>query len=269
MRAGSILLWWSMSLMRSQIFALPIALLFAAALPLSAAEAEPAGNQQGVTRQQADAILAELKAIRELLARSGPIAPSLAPVPNAPAVVKAALKIGSAEILGLKDAPVTLVEFTDYQCPFCRQFHTTVFDEIRKKYVDTGKLRFISIDFPLDFHPFAQKAAEASHCAGDQGQFSRMRDILSNNAAKLTLDDLEGYARSLYLDVAAFKSCLATNKYQQLVSENHKKAAEVTVSATPSFLLGKSTKDGVDGVVLVGTMPFDTFDGKLKEWIGQ
>jgi len=164
---------------------------------------------------------------------------------------------------------VTIVEFTDYQCPFCRQFHSTTFDQIRKKFVDSGKVRFVTLDYPLEFHSNAEEAAEAAHCAGDQGQFWRMRDVLSLNATKLAPGDLTGYAQSLYLDTAEFRSCLDDGKYKALVAANQKKGAVAGISGTPSFVIGKSTEKGVDGVVFVGAQPFDAFEAKILEFSKQ
>jgi len=228
-----------------------------AALPLLAADT------QGISHQQAEAILDELKAIHELLLKGAQLAPAQPAAPSQEPVVKASLKIAGAEILGSQNAPVTMVEFSDYQCPFCRQFHMTTFDQIRKKYVETGKIRFVTIDFPLPIHPNAEKAGEAAHCAADQRQFWPMRDTLSVNADKLSEAELPGYAQSLYMDVAAFKSCLSSGKYKQLVSDNQKKGEAVGVNGTPTFLIGKSTPDGVDGIVFVGAQPIEAFESKF------
>src|SRR5580658_7678369 len=102
--------------------ALPLVLL----MPLAA-------QDQGITRQQADQILNELRQIRQLLERQGK--PQGPPEPT-----RATLNLEGTQMLGSKDAPVTIVEFTDYQCPFCRQFHTTVFNDLKKNYIDTGKV---------------------------------------------------------------------------------------------------------------------------------
>src|SRR6476659_2383693 len=117
-------------------------------------------SDEGITREQADAILSELKQIRTLLEKGQRVAAAPQPEP----VVKASLKIGTEPALGSKDAPLTMVEFTDYQCGFCRHFHLTTFPEIRKKYIDTGKVRFVTRDLPLDFHANAFPAAEAARC---------------------------------------------------------------------------------------------------------
>src|SRR3954469_9269126 len=109
----------------------------------------------------------------------------------------------SAYALGREDAPLTMVEFTDLQCPYCRQFALTSFDDIKKNWIDTGKLRYISRDFPLAIHAQAMPAARAARCAGEQGKFWEMRLTLMRNANLLTADYIAKTAADLKLsDVA-------------------------------------------------------------------
>jgi protein-disulfide isomerase len=106
-----------------------------------------------------------LSEMRQLLVQR-PAPPSQA----APAISK--VSVGDGPILGKPDAPVTVVEFSDYQCPFCQRFFTNTLPELKKDYIDTGKVRYVFRDFPLDaIHPQARKAAEAAHCAGEQGKY--------------------------------------------------------------------------------------------------
>ena len=120
-------------------------------------------------------------------------------------------------MLGNKDAPVTMVEFTDYQCPFCQQFHAETFAELKKNYIDTGKVRFFSRDLPLDFHPNAMRAAQAGRCAAEQGKFWKMRDLMAANPDKLDLESLVETAGSLKLDVTAFRACVESEKDKNAV----------------------------------------------------
>ena len=144
---------------------------------------------QGISQQQADEILKELRAIRQLLQRMVQQPPPAAAQPAAPpADEKVTLANVGGFMLGRPDAPLTLVEFTDLQCPFCSRFSSTTFDQIKKTYIDTGKVRFISKDFPLDMHPEAMRAARACRCAADQKKFWEMRSVLLRNASKLSPD---------------------------------------------------------------------------------
>jgi protein-disulfide isomerase len=216
--------------------------------------------ETGITREQGDAILEELRQIRQLLeSGAGPAAAA----PEAGGKVR--VKIGNSPLLGDKNAPLTMVEFTDYQCGFCQRFHTATFPEIRKKYIDTGKIRFVSRDLPLDFHSNAMRAAQAARCAGDQGQFWTMRDRLVANPGQLAPADLQGYAQDLKLDVAAFQSCLDSAKYAAAVKADRSLAASLRIDGTPAFVVGKSTAEGVEGVVVMGALPLEAFEAKLQE----
>jgi protein-disulfide isomerase len=234
--------------------ALPLALL----LPLGA---QDAGKDAGITRQQADQILNELRQIRQLLERQQ----AQAPRPQEEQATKAKLNLAGFAMLGSKEAPLTIVEFTDYQCPFCQRFHATSFAELKKNYIDTGKVRFYSRDLPLDFHPNAMRAAEAARCASDQGQFWQLRDVMGANPNKLDMDSLMVDAADLKMDVNAFRACVESEKYKNAVQTDVLEAMKIGASGTPTFVIGKSTPDGVDGDLVVGAQPYPMFDQKLKE----
>jgi protein-disulfide isomerase len=234
--------------------ALPLALL-----PLSAQTAKP--QDSGITREQADAILDELRQIRQLLEKQ---AAGGQQRPAGPA--KAKLNMTGAPMLGSKDAALTIVEFTDYQCPFCQRFHLETFPELKKEYIDTGKVRFYSRDLPLDsMHPNAMRAAMAARCANDQGQFWKIRDIMGANPGQLDIESLVADAANLKLDTAAFRSCVDSGKYKGAVQTDILEAMKIGADGTPTFVIGKTTADGVDGEVLVGAQPFGIFDQKLKQ----
>ena len=238
------------SLKYAKWLALPAMLL----LPLGAAE-------PGITRKQADDILNELRQIRQLLEKQA-AAPQQAPGTQ---ITKAKISTEGAYVMGSKDAPLTMVEFTDFQCPFCQRFHVATFSELKKNYIDTGKLRFVSRDLPLDFHPNAMQAANAGRCAGEQGQFWAIRDRMNSNPEKLDMNSLLSYAQDLKLNVNAFRSCVESQKYKNAIQSDMQTAQQIGANGTPSFVLGKTTPDGVDGELVIGAMPYDVFDQKLKE----
>jgi len=227
-----------------------------AALPLMLLV--PAGAQeQGITRQQADEILNELRQIRQLLEKQqGKAAPEQ--------VTRTKLNLQGFAMLGSKDAPLTVVEFTDYQCPFCQRFHVTTFGELKKNYIDSGKVRFYSRDMPLDFHSNALRAAQAARCSADQGQFWTMRDVMGANPDKLDIDHILGFAAGLKMDVKALRACVESEKYKEAVQTDVMEAMKIGASGTPTFVVGKSTPDGVDGELMVGALPYGMFDEKLK-----
>ena len=208
-------------------------------------------------QQQNEQILQELRAIRQLLERL--TTPSAPPQPTTARVTN--LKGYS---LGSADAPLTMVEFTDLQCPFCRQFVLTSFDQIKANWIDTGKLRYISRDFPLDIHALAIPAARAARCAGEQGKFWEMRMELMRHANLLTADYINKTASNLKLDAKAFAACTASSKYEAEITAEAQEGLALGVGGTPTFVVGRSTPNGIDGPVLVGALPYAQFDAKLK-----
>ena len=165
-----------------------------------------------------------------------------------------------------------MVEFTDLQCPFCRQFHVAAYEQIKKDYIDTGKLRYISRDFPLDsIHPYAQGAARASRCAADQGKFWEMRHTILLNNAALGNDVFATFAQDLKLNVPNFKSCEATaaTKFQADLQKDLTDATGVGVSGTPTFVIGRTAAEGLDGTRIVGAQPYAVFEAKFKELLSK
>jgi len=155
---------------------------------------------------------------------------------------------GSAPSRGNPKAPVTIVEFSDFQCPFCVRARPTV-NRVREVYGD--KVRFVFRHFPLDFHAQAEKAGEAAACAGDQGKFWEMHDLLWQNTAKLQVADLKAHAATLGLDAAAFAQCLDSGRHDGLVEGDLAAGQGYGVSGTPAFF--------VNGRPLVGAQPFEAF----------
>jgi len=217
---------------------------------------------QGITQQQAEEMLKELRAIRAALERIT----GGQPAPNAPPAerVGTLARVGGP-VMGNPNAPLTLVEFTDLQCPYCNLFSTTSFEQIKKTYIDTGTLRFVSRDFPLDFHPQALPAARAVRCATEQGKFWEMRLALVRNASKLNTAFITTTAAELRLDAKAFEACTAGTKYDAAINADIEAARSIGIEGTPSFLLGRTTGDTLDGVLVIGALPFEAFDAKIKE----
>jgi len=222
--------------------------------PLLAADETPMTSQQG------EAILKELQAIRQLLERQAAPPPA---APKAPAEVT--ISLGERSFLGDAGAPLLMVEFTDYQCPYCRRFHEQTFPQIQRDWIDTGKLRFVSMDLPLSFHANAETAANAARCAGDQGKFWELRETMIRNAAKLAPEDIQGYARDLGLDMGSFEQCLAARPYQKSISDDVSTAQAAGITGTPSFVIGANpTGREFKGIRLVGAQPYPAFKQQLE-----
>jgi protein-disulfide isomerase len=238
-------------------------------LVLGMAFATPAGAQQSL-QQQNEQILTELKAIRQLLERlAGPIGGgAAAPAPAAPANDNVTLTGAvTGMMLGKPDAPLTMIEYTDLQCPFCRQFTITAFAQIKKEFIDTGKLRYVARDLPIEsIHPQAMAAARAARCAGEQGKFWEMRHSTLVNNARLTADSFAAFAEELKLNAGEFKTCFANAaRFQAEIATDMAEAAAVGISATPSFVIGRTSPTGIEGVRFIGAQPFAAFEAKLKE----
>src|SRR6266540_1918344 len=162
--------------------------------------------------------------------------------------LRVAVDVTGRPIRGNKDAPVTIVEFSDFQCPFCSRARPTV-NKVRETYGD--KVRVIFRNFPLSIHPQAQKAGEAAGCAGEQGKFWEMHDRLFANQAKLQVPDLKEHAAVLGLDPEAFRQCLDSGRHTADLQRDAEAGTGYGVSGTPSFF--------INGRPLVGAQPFESF----------
>jgi protein-disulfide isomerase len=183
--------------------------------------------------------------------------------PQAPRMAR--LRLEGRHFLGSRNAPVTIVEFTDYQCPFCRGFKSATFPDIRKKYIDTGRVRFVVRDFPLtEDHPEAMLAAEAAHCAGDQEKFWPMHDLLFSDASKLGRNGLLDAAASLKLDMEAFRSCLESGRHNAEIQNDMKVGSSLQINGTPAYFVGKTIGGEVTGVLILGAQPLSVFEGRIR-----
>jgi protein-disulfide isomerase len=197
-------------------------------------------------------------------------APTPTAAPAAPSAQNGKIKIGGLPILGRRDAPLTIMEFSDFQCLYCCAFHTGTFDELKKNWIDTGKARFFSRDLPLEFHSNSAKPAQAARCAGEQNKFWEFRSLLIANADKLGADDILGYAQQVpQLDLDRFGACLKSDQFAAAIKKSVTDASTQGVSGTPSFLIGKTQGDTVEGTIMVGAKTFAEFDTRLKEQLGK
>jgi len=170
--------------------------------------------------------------------------------------------IGHLQTLGNKNAKVTVIEFSDFQCPFCRSFWRDTLPQIKKEYIDTGKVLFAYRHFPLrSIHPGAAPAAEASECANEQGKFWEMHDKIfaeqdkqGQGTIQFTNDDLKKWASEIGLNI---NSCLDSGKYSKNVTEDEQAGNTATTTGTPTFV--------VNGQVTVGAQPFESFKAIIDQ----
>jgi protein-disulfide isomerase len=180
----------------------------------------------------------ELQDIKTLLKAGPPSNPPVAAAPQ-PAPVDFNLSIDGAPFKGDKNAPVTLIEFTDFQCPFCGRHFKNTLPQIETDYIKTGKVKYVLIDYPLEsLHPNAFKAAQAADCAGEQGKYWEMHDQLFENQRALEAAKLPDYAKAAGLDVDKFNQCLDSGKNADQVRKEQAEGQKAGVTGTPSFFLG-------------------------------
>jgi protein-disulfide isomerase len=150
---------------------------------------------------------------------------------------------------GPKKAAVTIVEFSDYQCPYCQLWHQEVLPRLLAEYA--GKIRFIYRDFPLGGHPEAQPAAEAADCAGDQDAYWEFQDAIFSGLYGYGRSAYEQYALDLELDIDDFTTCLDSRRFQAEVLQDYSDAVRLGVQSTPTFYINDTQ--------VVGAQPYETF----------
>ncbi len=165
-------------------------------------------------------------------------------------------------VLGEDDAPVTIIEFSDYQCPFCRKFWQDTFTQLKEDYIDTGKVKFVYRDYPLNFHPMAIPAAEAANCAREKGgdeAYFKMHDKMFEEQNKLdggsvqstvqfTKEDLKKWAKDIGYNI---DSCLDSGKHAQEIQDDFADGGSAGVQGTPAFF--------INGRLLSGAQPYAAF----------
>lgn len=159
--------------------------------------------------------------------------------------------------LGDPDAPVVMVEFSDFQCPFCKRFFDTSGKAILEQYVKTGAVRFVYRDFPLDdAHPRARVAAEAAECAGAQGKFWQFHDYIFENQSKIASMDFVAVGDMFGLDSARFTSCIRARETSGEVEKDFRDGILLGVEGTPTFF--------VNGTLVSGALPFGEFQRVIE-----
>jgi len=180
---------------------------------------------------------------------------SLPDVPSGPEP-KVEASADDDPVKGDKNAPVTIVEFSDFECPFCGRWFQQTFPAIDEKYIKTGKVKLVYRDFPLNFHQQAQKAAEASECADEQGKFWPMHDKLFNEGVQGGVEGFKKYAKDLGLDTGKFNKCLDSGQMASEIKRDLADGSRYGVSGTPGFF--------INGVKVVGAQPFQVFEQVIE-----
>lgn len=176
------------------------------------------------------------------------------------------VSIDDDPILGDPNARVTIVEFSDYQCEFCRIFWKNTLPQLRQEYIDTGKVRLVFRDFPQSVHPEARMAAMGAQCAADQGKYWEYHDKVfseqdrrgkERQVVRFKRDDLKQWAAEIGLDPATFNPCLDSSRHRREVSADQSDGEKLGVQGTPHFF--------INGRPLVGAYPFPAFQKLIEE----
>lgn len=176
-------------------------------------------------------------------------------------IVRYEVPVDDDPAIGPEDAPITIVEFSDYECPYCRKWHSEVFAKLQDEYPQ--QVRLVYRDFPLSsIHANAAPAAEAANCANEQGKFWPFHEKLFSMELGLSDEAYQKYATSLGLNVQSFQECMESNRYEAEVQADYQFASDLGVRSTPTFF--------INGIAIVGAQPFDVFKQVIdKELAGE
>jgi protein-disulfide isomerase len=205
--------------------------------------------------------LQEIKALLRARPAAQPAQQAARPAP-APIPANLALSMEGAAVKGKPDARLTIVEFSDFECPFCGRYSRDTFDQVQRAYVDTGKVRYAFRHYPLEsMHPRALKAGVAAECSREQGKFWELHTRLFADQQKLSDADLRAQAGAAGVNLGAFDRCLAAPPVLAKIRRDLDEGARAGVTGTPFFFLGVAQKDGTVKVLnrLSGAQPFDAF----------
>lgn len=170
-------------------------------------------------------------------------------------------------VVGKKDAPIVIMEFTDLECPYCREFYKTIFPKIKSKLVDSGKVVFVSRDFPLiNSHKQAGYAAVALRCARQQGQYDKPKSYLFDNTGKLVPESLKKEFVSYGMDEKKLDACMNNQNIHQEVKDAYQLGMDLGLASTPSFLIGKNKGEKLtDYKVVTGAGTLEQFEEIIAE----
>ena len=168
--------------------------------------------------------------------------------------------------LGNASAPLTIVEFSDFECSYCRRFHEQVFPKLKSQYIDTGLVRFVHKDLPLPFHPHALQAAAAARCAREQKRYWDMYSGLFDQQNCLGCKGVLAIAAEEKIDTASLQSCMERKATVAVINANRSEASLHNISATPTFVIGATqVDDTVKGRLIEGALPWSTFKSTIDK----
>ena len=186
------------------------------------------------------------------------------PPPHAALITE--LLLTGEPFMGSGNAPLTIVEFSDFECRYCRRFHEQVLPSLKREYIDTGLVRFVHKDLPLPFHDQARPAAAAARCAGEQNRYWDLYSAIFDQQTCLECKGVIEIAKELSLDTSALQACMQREATDTLITANLSEAQLHNIRATPTFVIGPSRNDEKHlGNVIEGAMPWPQFKGLIDE----
>lgn len=225
------------------------------------ASSDRASTQDLGSQQNVEAILNELRAIRSAIEALGRTNPR----PNGERE-RVVFAVSGGNSMGRSDAPITMIEFSDLECPFCQTFANTTFAELKKKYIDAGIVRFVSRDLPLtQIHQQALQAARTVRCAGVQGKFWEARQALIRNRGKADAQTIAAVTDELKLDRGLLGGCLDARRFDEEIERDMAEAKRLGLQATPTFLIARTTDGEMEGYKIVGAQAFSVFESTIAD----
>lgn len=193
--------------------------------------------------------------------QGNPASPTQNQQPETEQIVRYDVPVDDDPFYGPENAPITIIEFSDFECPYCRKWHVEVFQRLLDTY--QGQIKFVYRDFPLtSIHPNAFPAAEAANCAGEQGVYWPYHNMLFSMELGLSTESYQQYAQELGINVETFNACMAEGKYKAEIQADFEYAAQLGVRSTPTFF--------INGIAVVGAQSFEVFQQVIeKELAGE
>jgi len=223
-------------------------------------------SDSGITGEELKKILSEIKTAPTQQSTQSSLST------NPPSLIS--ISLDDDPVKGNPDAPITIVEFSDFQCPFCARFHSITLPQLEANYIDSGKVKFVYRDFPIQsIHPNAVPAALASECADEQGMFWEYHDLVFENQKKwqglsrnAMIGTFEQYALELGLNTSDFNTCFESGKYGDEVTKDLQDGVSYGVTGTPGFFIGN---DELGYVKIIGAQPYPVFERLIEDQIAR
>ena len=186
--------------------------------------------------------------------------------PRTSAAVITELLLTGEPFMGSRNAPLTIVEFSDFECRYCRLFHEQVLPSVKREYIDTGLVRFVHKDLPLPFHDQARPAAAAARCAGEQNRYWELYGALFDQQSCLECKGVIGIAEAINLDTSELQACMQKGATQRIIKANLSEAELHNIRATPTFIIGPRRSDEKHhGEIIEGALPWPQFKDLIDQ----